>query len=56
MTIGQLRSFIDDYDDECIVTMLQNSTDNPMLDDMLIQDVIAIERYSGDTTIVLIPT
>lgn len=55
MTARQLIEFLSGYDGETIVTMLQCTDDNPMCDDMMIKDVIAIERCNGETSIVIIP-
>ena len=55
MTVQQLIDFLADYDSEAIVTMLQCTDDNPMCDDMMIKDVIAIERCNGELSIVIIP-
>lgn len=55
MNVKQLVDFLSQYDGETIVTMLQCRDDNPASDDLMINDVIALERCNGETSIVIVP-
>lgn len=55
MTVQQLVDFLSNYGGDIIVTMLQCTEDNPLTDDMMIKNIIAIERFEGEQSIVIIP-
>lgn len=55
MTVLELVNFLRDYDDECMVRMLQCADDNPVKDDVPVGDVLAIESATDCTYIVIIP-
>lgn len=55
MTVLELMNFLRDFDDDCMVKMLQCADDNPLTDDVPVCDTIAIESAKGETYIVIIP-
>ncbi len=55
MTVQQLVDFLSNYGGDTIVTMLQCMDDNPMTDDIMIKNIVAIERFEGESSIVIIP-
>lgn len=55
MTVQQLIAFLEQYDGECPVHVLQCSSDNPMTDDIGIKEVIGMNYCNGETYIVIVP-
>ena len=55
MTVKELIAFLQDYDDDCIVSMVTCPNDNPLTDDLPVSKAVAIESWNDDTYIVLFP-
>ena len=55
MKAGELRNFLGTCDQESIVTLLQCSNDNPMDDDVEVEDAVVIRSIDGSNKIVLVP-
>lgn len=55
MTVNQIVEFLSNFGGETIVTMLQCPDDNPVTDDLMIKDIIVLERFNGETSIVIVP-
>lgn len=55
MKVSELIGFLEQYDGDCAVKMLQCADDNPLTDDVPIKDALGVESAKFDTYIVLIP-
>lgn len=56
MTVREITDFLSKYNEDISVTMIQCATDNPMTDDILINEIVAITRSSDEVpSLVMIP-
>lgn len=56
MTVREIIDFLSKYNEEIPVTMIQCANDNPMTDDILINEIVAITRTSNEVpSLVMIP-
>ena len=54
MTVGMLRKFLEDYDDETTVTMFV-TRDDSWDSDVAIGNVFAVKDVYGETKIMIVP-
>lgn len=55
MTVQEIIDFLSHYDGAAVVTMVQCKDDNPMSDDLMINNIVSIHDRHGNVQIVIIP-
>lgn len=54
MTVQEIIDFLSNYSSDLPVTMVQCANDNPMTDDILISEIVAITRSCGEQPVLVI--
>ena len=55
MTVQEIIDFLSHYEGTAVVTMVQCKDDNPMSDDLMINNIVSIHDRHGKVQIVIIP-